>query len=145
MVFVYGTLKRGGKFSSLLADAECLGELCTPRRYRLFDLGPWPVAMPPGAGQRKGTALHGEVVRVDRRILARLDRLEGSAYRRERLSTPWGPAWIYLSRHFSPTSQSSSAVRGAPKNKTSRRGRMLPHGVWPPGSRTSNRKAGVCS
>jgi len=126
LVFVYGTLKRGGKYHPLLADAAWMGELCTPRRYRLFDLGPWPVAMPPVAGQRRSVALHGEVYRMDRRVirrtLARLDRLEGSAYRRERMNTPWGPAWIYVSA----------------KNKKPGRGRLLPHGVWPPGRRKNS-------
>jgi len=109
-VFVYGTLKRGRANHPLLAGADFLGPHRTRRGYRLIRLGTYPGALPGGR-----TALSGEVYRVSPRTLARLDRLESvpREYRRARLSTPWGPAWIYLLR------------------RSPRRGRPLPRGAWP--------------
>ena len=74
-VFVYGTLKRGGRNHHLLAGQEFLGEARTLPRYRLYDKGPYPCLVEePGHGR----AVEGELWRVDEPTLARLDRLEGA-------------------------------------------------------------------
>lgn len=98
-VFVYGTLRRGECNHRWLNNAPLLGRHRTAPRYTLFDLGPYPAAV---AGGR--AALVGEVYRLTQGLLARLDRLENypKEYRRARIMTPYGPAWIYLYRRTPP-------------------------------------------
>jgi gamma-glutamylaminecyclotransferase len=87
LVFVYGTLKRGGSNHSFLASQNFLGEARTAPGFRLYDLGGYPgmiARTAPG-----DTGVTGEVWSVDAPTLARLDRLEGIAeglYRRERIA-----------------------------------------------------------
>lgn len=92
-VFVYGTLLRGESNHHWLRRAEFLGRWCTPPRYRLHDLGPYPVLC--GGGTQR---IHGELYRVDAWTMAGLDRLEGypDHYDRKLIPTPRGPAWIYF-------------------------------------------------
>lgn len=83
LVFVYGTLKRGGANHHFLAEQKFVGEARTAPGFRLFDLGGYPgmVAQP---DDRDG--IGGEVWAVDTAALVRLDALEGLAqglYRRE--------------------------------------------------------------
>jgi gamma-glutamylaminecyclotransferase len=83
LVFVYGTLKRGGNNHRYLAGQKFVGEARTPPGFRLFDLGEYP-GMVAYADDRAGVS--GEVWAVDAGCLARLDVLEGLAeglYRRE--------------------------------------------------------------
>ncbi|MCB1865199.1 MAG: gamma-glutamylcyclotransferase [Chromatiales bacterium] len=94
-VFVYGTLRSGDYNHALLGTARRLGTCRTAARYTLHDFGAWP-------GLRVGgrDRITGEVYAVDRATLARLDRLEQvpRRYRRALLSTPWGQAFVYLTR-----------------------------------------------
>jgi gamma-glutamylcyclotransferase (GGCT)/AIG2-like uncharacterized protein YtfP len=86
LVFVYGTLKRGGANHPCLAGQRFLGAARTAPGYRLFALGDFP-GMVAIAGDRSGVT--GEVWQVDAACLARLDDLEGLAeglYRRERIA-----------------------------------------------------------
>lgn len=80
-VFVYGTLKRGyGNYMRLLeGHAEFVGEARTRPEFTMLHLGGFPGIIPNGE-----TAISGEVFRVDPRVLARLDGLEGhpNFYRR---------------------------------------------------------------
>jgi gamma-glutamylaminecyclotransferase len=82
ILFVYGTLKRGQLRHDLLAGAEFLGEARTLPRYRLFDLRAYPgLASVIGSG----TAVEGELWRVDEATFRRLDEYEGALFRRERV------------------------------------------------------------
>lgn len=94
-VFVYGTLLRGEVNHHLLTGAGFLGPHRTAPCFTLYLLGAYPGAVPAG-----GTAITGEVYRVDRAGLARLDRLEEypRLYDRRAIPTPWGRAWVYLYR-----------------------------------------------
>lgn len=94
LVFVYGTLCRGDYNHHHLAGAQYQGPGVTESEFELYDLGTYPGAVR-GTGQ-----VIGEIYAVDREILERLDRLEGHPgfYRRELISTRYGPAWFYLYR-----------------------------------------------
>ncbi len=96
-VFVYGSLRRGQHHHALLAGARLRGA-CRLPLGPLYDLGAYP-ALRPGRAP-----VWGEVYRVDRATLRRLDRLEDHprSYRRRRVDTPWGPAWVYLYRRPLP-------------------------------------------
>jgi gamma-glutamylaminecyclotransferase len=76
LVFVYGTLKRGGKNFRLLADQEFVGEATTAPRYRVYDLGPWPGLARDDAN---GLAVRGELFAVSECCLAELDDFESDA------------------------------------------------------------------
>jgi len=83
LVFVYGTLKRGGSNHAHLAGQSFLGEARTPPGFRLYALDGYPgmVRLP---ADRDGVT--GELWSVSDECLARLDELEGLAeglYRRE--------------------------------------------------------------
>lgn len=94
-IFVYGTLRRGEANHCLLSAADCLGPHRTCARYRLLHLGRYPWAV-----EGRSTAIVGEIYRVSRRQLLRLDRLEAypSLFTRRLIKTPQGRAWIYLYR-----------------------------------------------
>lgn len=82
MIFVYGTLKRGGSNHGYMRGQRFVSEATTAPRYRLYDLGGYPgmVADP------DGLSIHGEIWEVDAEALARLDELEdieGGEYVRE--------------------------------------------------------------
>jgi gamma-glutamylcyclotransferase (GGCT)/AIG2-like uncharacterized protein YtfP len=86
LVFVYGTLKRGGSNHAGLAGQVFLGEAHTGPGFRLYALDDYPgmVAVPDDRG-----GVSGEVWSVTPECLARLDELEGLAvglYRREPVS-----------------------------------------------------------
>ncbi|HXA15181.1 MAG TPA: gamma-glutamylcyclotransferase family protein [Opitutaceae bacterium] len=83
LVFVYGTLKRGGSNQHYLAGQKFIGVARTTPGFRLFDLGQYP-GMVPVADDRNGVS--GEVWAVEIDCLEHLDVLEGIAeglYRRE--------------------------------------------------------------
>jgi len=95
LIFVYGTLRRGGVNHHLLAEAALCGAHATPSRYRMLNLGAYP-----GVVEGGSTAIIGEVYRVTRKQFADLDRLEDwpTLYNRKLIDSPWGKAWIYLYR-----------------------------------------------
>lgn len=100
LVFVYGTLKRGGENHHFLAGQRFLGEAHTGAGYRLYHLSGYP-GMVPLAEDREGVT--GEVWSVDAACLAELDRLEGTAeglYRRAAITLlpPFGdqPVQTYI-------------------------------------------------
>jgi gamma-glutamylcyclotransferase (GGCT)/AIG2-like uncharacterized protein YtfP len=83
LVFVYGTLKRGGSNHHYLAGQKFLGEARTPPGFRLFNLGKYP-GMVARADDRDGVS--GEVWAVEADCIEHLDVLEdvaGGSYRRE--------------------------------------------------------------
>jgi gamma-glutamylcyclotransferase (GGCT)/AIG2-like uncharacterized protein YtfP len=82
LIFVYGTLKRGGSNHHYMAGQKFLSEALTPPGFRLYDLGGHP-GMVPKSDDRDGVT--GEVWSVDAACLTQLDPLEGLAeglYRR---------------------------------------------------------------
>jgi gamma-glutamylaminecyclotransferase len=83
LVFVYGTLKRGGSNHPAIAGQTFCGNARTANGFRLFSLGEYP-GMVVDPNDRDGVS--GEVWSVDEACLARLDALEGvdqGLYRRE--------------------------------------------------------------
>lgn len=83
LMFVYGTLKRGGSNHGFLADERFAGDARTIPGFRLIDLGEYPGLV---AAPAASSTVSGEVWSVDAAALARLDALEGVAedlYRRE--------------------------------------------------------------
>ena len=70
-VFVYGTLRRGGRYHHLLQPDTFITRSQTRPVFDLFDLGPYPAMV--AGGQ---TAVTGEIYSVDAHTLARLDALE---------------------------------------------------------------------
>jgi gamma-glutamylaminecyclotransferase len=73
-VFVYGTLKRGGRSHHLLDGQEFLGPARTRPAYRLYDRGSYPCLV---EDWENGVPVQGEVWRVDDETLQRLDAYEG--------------------------------------------------------------------
>jgi gamma-glutamylaminecyclotransferase len=83
LVFVYGTLKRGGSNHHFLAGHAFVGKAHTVPGYTLYNLDGFP-GMVPCADDAEGVG--GEVWTVDDGCLAVLDELEGTTeglYRRE--------------------------------------------------------------
>lgn len=123
LVFVYGSLRRGGSAHARLhAGAVCLGSATIGGR--LYDLGPYPAARP---ARRPRERVHGELYRLTRpAALAALDSYEGCdpagsaapEYRRETVPVEHAgrrrQAWVYWY---------ARPLRGA---------RRLPGGVWRP-------------
>jgi len=73
-LFVYGTLKRGCRNWSVLKAAVYLGEARTEPAYRMYNCGAYPGLVEADGGE--GQAIHGELYRVDERLLAELDGFE---------------------------------------------------------------------
>jgi gamma-glutamylcyclotransferase (GGCT)/AIG2-like uncharacterized protein YtfP len=95
-VFVYGTLKRGGRNHAVLAGQRFVATARTTPNYRLYLLDGYPGMVESGPA---GAAIDGEVWTVDAACLERLDELEGTAeglYRRApvRLQAPHDAAGI---------------------------------------------------
>ena len=85
LIFVYGTLKRGGENHHHFAGQTFIDVARTAPGYRLFELGGFP-GMVEHAVDRDGVV--GEVWSVDAQCLRRLDELEGVAeglYQRKRV------------------------------------------------------------
>ena len=76
LVFVYGTLKRGGSNHHFLAGQRFLGRARTAPGFTLYSLGEYP-GLVERADDRDGVA--GELWEVDSSALRRLDQLEGVA------------------------------------------------------------------
>lgn len=81
LVFVYGTLKRGGENHGWIAQQQFVAEACTAPLYRLYDLGGYPGMV----RSADGRSIQGEIWNVDEAGLTRLDVLEdteGGEYER---------------------------------------------------------------
>jgi gamma-glutamylaminecyclotransferase len=74
ILFVYGTLRRGGRNHRLVADQTFLGEAVTAPRHRVVDLGPYPGLVRDAAN---GLSVHGELYAVSECCLEELDDFEG--------------------------------------------------------------------
>lgn len=76
LVFVYGTLKRGGPNHALLAGQTCVGPARLAPGHALYSLGEYPgLVAEPASPDR----VIGEIWAVDAVGLAALDELEGLA------------------------------------------------------------------
>ncbi len=73
ILFVYGTLKRGGRNYHRIGDQTFIGEVVTAPRYRVIDLGPHPGLV---RDEATGLAIHGELFAVNDCCLAELDEFE---------------------------------------------------------------------
>ena len=73
ILFVYGTLKRGGRGNRFLVGQEFLGEATTEPLYRLYDLGTYPALV---KDEAHGLAVKGELWSVDQSCLNELDDYE---------------------------------------------------------------------
>src|SRR5438309_835484 len=73
-LFVYGTLKRGGRSSHLLTGQDFLAEAETLPFYRLYDNGAHPCLV---EDRQHGVSVQGEIWRVDDAMLVGLDAYEG--------------------------------------------------------------------
>jgi gamma-glutamylaminecyclotransferase len=73
LLFVYGTLKRGGCSHHLLADEEFLGEAHTLPLYRLHDCGDYRGLV---RETKRGVPIQGEVWRISEAVIHRLDKYE---------------------------------------------------------------------
>ena len=94
-VFVYGTLKSGGRVRGLdqFDGANIIGEaLTTDALYSLYDLGSFPCVCLDGNQRIKG-----EVWEVDTETLKILDAIEGypDFYNRKEIDTTQGKVWMY--------------------------------------------------
>lgn len=94
LVFVYGTLRRGGENHHLLHGSRCVRERTTTADVSIWSNGSFPLM-----ARQAGGRVVGEVYAVSEWTLAQLDRLEGhpSFYEREQLVTRDGDVcWAYL-------------------------------------------------
>lgn len=73
LLFVYGTLKRGGALHSHLEKSAFLGTALTLPEYTLFDLGAYP-----GLVEGGETAVAGELYQIAADLWSHLDDIEGA-------------------------------------------------------------------
>ena len=73
ILFVYGTLKRGGKNVGLMRGQQYLCDAVTAPKYRIYDLGAHPALVMDLA---QGMSVHGELWEVSGSALAKLDEFE---------------------------------------------------------------------
>lgn len=110
LVCVYGTLRADCGNHRLLAGGEFLG-MVRVEGWAMYSMGGFPAIVP-----AEGSVVTGEVYRVTRSIMKKLDGLEGYPgwYSRTKVPTEFGPAWIY---HF----ESEESVDGR---------RLIASGDW---------------
>ena len=72
-VFVYGTLKKGGRFHSVLESSEYIGKGETGPDFELYDTKAGYPAVKLGGN----TKISGEIYNVDKDTLSKLDYIEG--------------------------------------------------------------------
>ncbi|WP_296450421.1 gamma-glutamylcyclotransferase family protein [Vulcanococcus sp.] len=97
LLFVYGSLKRGMANHGQLQQAAWVGRTRLDG-LALYDLGPFPMAI---ACSEPGSAIEGELYRVNAALLEQLDRFEGAPrlYQRELHRLNSGEAvWVYVGR-----------------------------------------------
>ena len=90
LVFVYGTLKRGGSNHGWIEKQQFVAEARTAPLFRLYDLGGYPGMV----RAEDGISIQGEVWSVDEAGLIKLDVLEdtdGGEY--ERVVVPLEGEW----------------------------------------------------
>ncbi len=97
LLFVYGTLKRGGCRHGPLAGQRYRGETRTRPGYALYNLGDYPGLT---SDRENGQAVQGEVYEVEETLLSWLDTVEGSPdwFKREPIDIEGfsEPVWAYF-------------------------------------------------
>ena len=100
MVFVYGSLKTGGYNSCLMVGSEFIGRAHMCRKYLMVSLGPFPGLL---YNHDAKVPASGEVYKVSKKTLKRLDQLEGhpNFCRRKRVWVNLGGGkkvrcWVYF-------------------------------------------------
>ena len=93
-VFVYGTLKTGGKLRGLnrFEGATIINKAYTEHPdFDMIDLGAFPAAVP------GNSVIQGEVWEIDEYTFGELDTIEGypTFYNRQLVETTEGSAWMY--------------------------------------------------
>ena len=73
-LFIYGTLKRGGRLNGHLEGQKFLGDAKTSKNYRLYKIGWYPGLK----RSEEGKQIFGELWEVDDKCLQNLDRVEGA-------------------------------------------------------------------
>lgn len=76
LVFVYGTLKRGGSNHRLMTGQKFISDARTEPVYRLYSLGDYPAMI---GAPKDGRSIEGEIWEIDPDCRDRLDQLEGLA------------------------------------------------------------------
>ena len=111
-LFVYGTLKRGGPASALLADSVLLSRATVAGTLYWTEKG-YPALMLAGGGK-----VHGEVWRCPSTLLQRLDEHEGveeRLFRRVGVRVRDWPCWAYvagpaLARQLTPDRRIAAGI-----------------------------------
>ncbi|HVY32716.1 MAG TPA: gamma-glutamylcyclotransferase family protein [Polyangiaceae bacterium] len=80
-LFVYGSLKRGGRHHAELQNSRFLGEATTAPGHAVIQLGDYPALI-----QADDGVVTGELFEVPESLLPALDELEGDAYVRQNLA-----------------------------------------------------------
>jgi len=104
LLFVYGTLKKGGWNHYYLKDAEFMGEAETVEKYAMYVSGMIPFVVK----NEKISTIKGELYRVNKEILKKVDLLEGHpfGYKREKVkvrlreSGEEKEAWMYIWKNY---------------------------------------------
>jgi len=101
-IFVYGTLKVGGRAHDLLErhDSQFLGEVITDPRFHLYNLGWFPGMVMDG--DLEG-GVHGELYEVTESCLEAMDQYEGAPhlFRRDEITLADGSmslAYLYAQK-----------------------------------------------
>jgi len=113
-LFVYGTLKRGGRLNSRLDDAEFMAEAKTSEKYIMYANDAFPFVVK-GKGP---TVIHGEVYKIDEYLLAKADAVESHPrlYKREEAEVTLNDgtrvkAWIYFGNEVVKYYEDDNACR----------------------------------
>ena len=83
LLFLYGTLKRGGSNHGYMHGQRFITEASTAPKYRLYDLGGYPGLV---TAEADGLSITGEIWEVDAEgliLLDDLENIEGGEYARE--------------------------------------------------------------
>lgn len=94
-LFIYGTLKKGGRLHRHMEGQKFIGKVKTAPKYRLYAVGWFPGLYElPSEDDDVGKSIEGELYEVDDECLARLDRVEGvpSLYQRRAVTVQNAPA-----------------------------------------------------
>lgn len=99
LLFVYGTLKKGGRLNSRLEDAEFVAEAKTSEKYIMYANDAFPFVVK----EEGPSVIHGEVYKIDERILSSADFVENHPrlYKREEVEVTLNDgstvnAWLYF-------------------------------------------------
>lgn len=71
LLFVYGTLKSGGRFNHVLENSNMIHDFALVSG-KIMDNGQYPFM-----SEEKGSFVHGEIYEVDHKTLSEIDQIEG--------------------------------------------------------------------